>query len=198
MTTDPKQLLADAELVDLATSKPDEFTAIISRTRQTTLQLLRTCSQPQWVAAVRQHGSERDALAAARAELADVTCRLEVAQKAQEALNAGKNRLREDAQLRGVQSALIQKQFDQRASQCSLEGVIQRAERDREAKVRALIDDGVPEATALSVARPTLGDIDRMKGELDAIPAQQEEVSELLRSSVMLVRHAYPGAASDA
>lgn len=191
MTTDPKQLLADAELVDLATSKPDEFTAIISRTRQTTLQLLLTCSQPQWVAAVRQHGSERDALAAARAELADVTCRLEVAQQAQEALREGKMRLRADARLHDAKAVLVQKSLDHSAQCRTLESAIQQAERSRDAKVRALIDDGVPEATALSVARPNLGEIERLKEEHEAIPAQQAEIRRLVGISANLVRHVY-------
>ena len=68
MSTDPQQLLADAQRVDLATACPDEFTSITNRIQQTTLQMLRIDTAAQWVAAVQQHGSERDALAAARAE----------------------------------------------------------------------------------------------------------------------------------
>lgn len=196
MTTDPKQLLADAELVDLATAMPGEFAAITRHIQRNTLRLLQVDPASQWIAAVEQHGSERDALAAARAELADVTCRLEVAHRGREAVRKGKERLREDAQLHGARSELAQQQLDREAKQRTLLNAIQQAERNREAKVRAWVDDGVPEATALSVARPTLGEIGRMQDELDAIPAQQEEVSKLLRSSAELVRHAYPDLAS--
>ncbi|RRW29103.1 hypothetical protein [Ectopseudomonas oleovorans] len=196
MTTDPKQLLADAQLVDLATAMPGEFAAIIHRIQRFTLRLLQTDSASQWIAAVEQHGSERDALAAARAELADVTCRLEVAQRGREAVRKGKERLREDAQLHGIRSELVQEQLNREAKQRTLLNVIQQAERSREAKVRALVDDGVPEATALSVAKPPLAEIDRLHDELAAIPAQQEAISELLRSSAALVRHAYSEADS--
>lgn len=196
MTTGPKQLLADAQLVDLVTAMPGEFAAIIRHIQRNTLRLLQVDPASQWIAAVEQHGSERDALAAARAELADVTCRLEVAHRGREAVRKGKERLREDARLHGARSELARQQLDREAKRNTLERAIQHAERNREAKIRALIDDGVPEDTALSVAKPPLSEIEHMRGELEAMPAQQEEISELLRSSAALVRHAYSEADS--
>lgn len=192
MTTNPQQLLTDAERVDLAFAKPDEFTGIINRIQQATLQLLRVDTAAQWIAAVEQHGSERDALAAARAELADVTCRLGVAQKANEAIREGKGRLRADAPLHDARAVLVQQSLDHGARCRALESAIQQAERSRDAKVRGLVDEGVPEATALSVARPTLGEIARLKEEHEAIPAQQAEIRKLIGSYGVLVRHVYP------
>lgn len=191
MTTNPQQLLTDAERVDLAIAKPDEFTGIINRIQQATLQLLRVDTAAQWIAAVEQHGSERDALAAARAELADVICRLDISMKAKEALRDGKARLRADARLHGALSAQVQKNLDHGAKCKTLESAIQQAERGRVAKVRGLVDEGVPEAMALSVARPTLGEIARLKEEHKAIPAQQAEIRKLIGSSAALVRHVY-------
>jgi len=192
MTTNPQQLLADAERVDLATAQPDEFTAIINRIQQATLQLLRVDTAAQWIAAVHQHGSERDALAAARAELAGVTCRLDISTKAKEALREGKARLRADARLHGALSAQVQKNLDHGAKCKTLESAIQHAERSRDAKVRTLVDEGVPQATALSVARPTLGDIQRLKDEHEAMPTIMAETASLMKSSAALVRHTYP------
>lgn len=192
MSTDPQQLLADAQRVDLATACPDEFTSITNRIQQTTLQMLRIDTAAQWVAAVQQHGSERDALAAARAELADVTCRLDISTKAKEALRAGKARLREDARLHDAHSAQVWKNLDHGAKCKTLQSAIQQAERARDTKVRMLVDEGVPLEIAQSSARPTLDDIRRLKDEHEAMPALMAETASLVKSSAALVRHAYP------
>ncbi len=192
MSTDPQQLLADAQRVDLATACPDEFTSITNRIQQTTLQMLRIDTAAQWVAAVQQHGSERDALAAARAELADVTCRLDVSTKAKEALRAGKARLREDARLHDARSAQVRKNLDHGAKCKTLQSAIQQAEMARDTKVRMLVDEGVPLEIAQSSARPTLDDIRRLKDEHEAMPALMTETASLMKSSAALVRHVYP------
>ncbi|PTU75595.1 hypothetical protein DBO86_25490 [Pseudomonas indoloxydans] len=192
MSTDPQQLLADAQRVDLATACPDEFTSITNRIQQTTLQMLRIDTAAQWVAAVQQHGSERDALAAARAELADVTCRLDISTKAKEALRAGKARLREDARLHDARSAQVRKNLDHGAKCKTLQSAIQQAEMARDTKVRMLVDEGVPLEIAQSSARPTLDDIRRLKDEHEAMPALMTETASLMKSSAALVRHVYP------
>lgn len=192
MTTDPQQLLTDAQRVDLAAAMPDEFQAITIRTQQAMRQLVRVDVAAQWIAAVEQHGDERDALAAARADLADIICRLDVARAAKEALREGKTRLRADARLHEARAAAVQQNLVCGAKCRTLESAIQQAERNRDSKVRALVDEGVPEATALSVARPTLGDIQRLKDEHGAMPAFMAETASLMKSSTALVRHAYP------
>lgn len=192
MTTDPQQLLTDAQRVDLAAAMPDEFQAITIRTQQAMLQLIRVDVAAQWIAAVEQHGGERDALAAARADLADILCRLDVAKAAKETLREGKTRLRADARLHDVKMAAIQQNLGCGAKCRTLENSIQQAERTRDSKVRALVDEGVPEATALSVARPTLGDIQRLKDEHEAMPGLMAETAPLMKSSAALVRHTYP------
>ena len=198
MSTEPQQLLEDAELVDLVGAMPREYEAITASIQQACLRLLRASSQAQWVEAVRAHGGERDALAAARAELADVTCRLENATRAHESIRKAKDRLRGDSRLSEIQGSLAQQSLAQASKQSTLANAIQQAERDREAKVRALVDDGVPEPMALSVARPNLAEIDAMRNAHDAIPAEMAELSKLLRSSAALVRHAYPEAVNAA
>ena len=191
MTIDPQQLLADAQRVDLAAEMPDEFEAINVRTQQAMLQLIRVDAAAQWIAAVEQHGSERAALAAARADLADVLCRLDVAKMAKEALREAKTRLRADARLHDTKLAAVQQNLACGAKCRTLESAVQQAERTRDSKVRALVDDGVPEATALSVARPTLADIQRLKDEHEAMPALMAQSAALMKSSAALVRHTY-------
>ena len=154
--------------------------------------MLRIDTAAQWVAAVQQHGSERDALAAARAELADVTCRLDVSTKAKEALRAGKARLREDARLHDARSAQVRKNLDHGAKCKTLQSAIQQAEMARDTKVRMLVDEGVPLEIAQSSARPTLDDIRRLKDEHEAMPALMTETASLMKSSAALVRHVYP------
>ena len=190
------QLLSSARVADLAASMPAEYAALVVSIRRESQRLANASAQTQWIAAIHAHGSERDALAAARAELADVTARLAVCVEAEGLHRDGLKQLRADARLNEARSSLAGVALDMSTKQRTLAEAIQQAEARRAAKVAALVEEGVPAEMAQSIARPSLAELAAMQAELEAMPGKSAAVSQVLKSAEALVLHAYPEAAT--
>ncbi len=171
-TPDFDNLMADAARADMALDDRAEAFYLASRELAAVQQKInRLQGVPTWIAACDEHGGPDGALAAKRAEVEQahqLLVKLEAVRAEIPALRA-----RLDAAVSGVTARLCSGSFDLEKRAVTLAAELKGAEALREKNIAAMVELGTPEATARSVAKPSLGDIAAMRVELRGIPDQQ-------------------------
>jgi hypothetical protein len=170
--TDFDNLMADAARADMALDDRAEAFHLAARELLALHQKInRLQGVSTWVAACDEHGGPDGALSAKRAEVEQAQLMLAKLEAVRAEIPVLRARL--DAAVQGVTARLCNDSFALKKRAVTLATELKGAEAAREANISKMIELGTPEATARSVAKPSLGDIAAMRVELRGIPDQQ-------------------------
>lgn len=182
-------LMADAARADLALDDRAAAFHLAARELAAVQQKINHCQGvPAWIAACDEHSGPDGALAAKRAEVEQAQQLLVKLQAAKAEIPALRTRL--DAAVSDVTARLCRESFALEERAVLLAAELKGAEAERERNITTMIELGTPEATARSVAKPSLGDIAAMRVELRGIPDQQAANAIKCRSYVERVQMA--------
>lgn len=183
-----EELLAHAKLADLIDSGGfGEFSRLTTEADRLFETLKRARMRARWLLAIRKHGSPAQAVEAAQRGRAE-------AHRQHEQLNDAASEIGQarKALLVSLGGDRLSGLFEQLGNVEAATMVANSMQDMRNAKVASLIKDGVPEATALSIAKPSLAEIKTKQDEARAIPEKISELKAATISSVDKVKYLYP------
>ena len=181
-------LLAHAKLVDLLdTGGISEFSTLTAEADRISERFKHARTHARWLIAIRKHGSPAQALEAAQRGLDE-------ARRQYKQLNDAASEIRQarEALLVSLGGDRLAGLFEQLGNVEAVAMAANSMQDMRNAKVASLIEDGVPEATALSIAKPSLAEIKTKQDEAKAIPGKISELKAATISSADKVRYLYP------
>ena len=183
-----EELLAHAKLADLIDSGGfGEFSRLTTEADRLFETLKRARMRARWLLAIRKHGSPAQAVEAAQRGRAEAHRQHEQLHDAASEIGQARKALL--VSLGGDRLAGL---FEQLGNVEAATMVANSMQDMRNAKVASLIKDGVPEATALSIAKPSLAEIKTKQDEAKAIPEKISELKAATISSVDKVKYLYP------
>lgn len=183
-----EKLLSHAKLVDLIDSGGfGKFSTLTTEADRLFETLKRARMHARWLLAIRKHGSPAQAVEAAQRG------RDEARRQREQLLDAASEiRQARDALLVSLGGDRLAGLFEQLGNVEAIAMAANSMQDMRNAKVASLIEDGVPEATALSIAKPSLAEIKAKEDEAKAIPGKVSELKAATISSVTKVNYLYP------
>ena len=187
-----EELLSHAKLVDsVAGADIEEFLELATEADRLFQRFKHARFHVRWLASVRAHGSPEKALQAekqrrdyALSQANQISVAANDIQQARSALavGVGGNKLND----------LFRQLSDADSMASDLRAMANNMRSTRNAKVASLIEDGVSEATALSVAKPSLADIEAKLSEAKAMPGKVSALRAAVSSSEAKVNYLYP------
>lgn len=187
-----EELLVHAKLVDLIdTGGISEFSTLTAEADRFSERFKHARTYARWLIAIRKHGSPAQAVEAAQRgrdearrqyeQLNDATSEIRQARDALRT-NLGDNKLTD----------LFKQLSDADSTTNDLRAIANNMRSTRNAKVAALIEDGIPEDTALSVAKPSLAEIEAKFKEADDMPDKISALRAAVRTYEAKVNYLYP------
>lgn len=187
-----EELLAHAKLADLVTTTDiEEFSKLATEADGLFAEFRRARMNARWLAAIRTHGSHENALQVEKQ-------RRDYALSQVNQMSAATSDIRKarDAMTYGVGGNKLNDVFtqikDADSEASDLRVIANNMRSTRNAKVAALIEDDIPEETALSVAKPSLADIAAKLDEAKAIPEKVSALRAVVSSYEAKVNYLYP------
>ena len=187
-----EELLAHAKLADLVSKAGiEEFSTLTTEADYLSERFKHARMNARWLMAIRKHGSPAQAVEAAKR-------RRDEARDQYKELNDAASEIRQarDALLTSLGGSkladLLKQLSDAETAAKELRAIANNMRSTRNAKIDALIKDGIPEATALSVAKPSLAEIEAKLKEADDMPSKVSALRTAVSSFEAKVNYLYP------
>ena len=187
-----EELLARAKLVDLIdVGGISEFSTLTAEADYLSERFKNARTHSRWLIAIRKHGSPAQAVEAAQRARDEARRQYEQLNEAASEIRQARDALRTylgDSKL----TDLFKQLSDADSTTNDLRAIANNMRGTRNEKVASLIEDGVSEATALSVAKPSLADIAAKLDEAKAIPEKVSALRAVVSSYEAKVNYLYP------
>ena len=187
-----EKLLSHAKLVDLIDSGGfGKFSTLTTEADRLFETLKRARMHARWLLAIRKHGSPAQAVEAAQRGRDEARRQYEQLNEAASEIRQARDALRTylgDSKL----TDLFKQLSDADSTTNDLRAIANNMRGTRNEKVASLIEDGVSEATALSVAKPSLAEIEAKFKEADDMPDKISALRAAVRTYEAKVNYLYP------
>lgn len=183
-----EELLTHAKLADLIDAGGfGEFSTLTTEADSLTERLKLARMRARWLLAIRKHGSPAQAVEAAKRGRDEARRNFEQLNDATSEISQARAAL-----LVSLGGDRLEGLFEQLGNVESITMAAISMKDIRNAKVASLIEDGVPEATALSIAKPSLAEIKAKEDEVNAIHGKVSELKAAIITSEAKVKYLYP------